>query len=81
MSVLLYIIDRALNEGYDYKINAVCDVQNIIDALKERTAEEVVFTLQSFFEEKIKDLQEKINKGVENEDIIGYVRFSNQREL
>ena len=62
MKTLLDMLDLSISENYDDRIDAVDDIRDIIDELKSHTAEDVLYTLQGFFGDKLKDVQQDLIK-------------------
>ena len=60
MKTLLDMLDLSISENYDDRIDAVDDIRDVIDELKSHTAEDVLYTLQGFFGDKLRDLQQDL---------------------
>ena len=60
MKTLLDMLDLSISENYDDGIDAVNDLKDIIEELKDHKAEDVWNTLQGWAVDKLKDVQQDL---------------------
>ena len=60
MKTLLDMLDLAISENYDDRIDAANDLKDIIEELKDHKAEDLWYTLQGWAFDKLKDVQQDL---------------------